>query len=95
MAIAVALFAIPDANEVEPTGAALIAVICMPVPAAISAVYVVDWGFLAFLGARKSREWAKYWWFVLRTLRRVGKADEIRKLWRRKQRDPARDNPTD
>ena len=91
LAIATALFLIPDTTCVTRSGAAAIAGICMPVPVAILAAYVVDWGFVAVVTGRKSRRWMSYWWFVLRNLRRVGKADEIRELWR-KRRDGERED---
>ena len=89
--IAAGLFAIPDDATVATGGAVIIAAACMPVPLAILATYLVDLGFLAVLSARKSRAWLKYWWFVLRTLHRVGKADEIRALWK-KRREQEKDS---
>ena len=94
LGIATALFLIPDDVVVSGAGAAIIAGLCMPVPAAIAGTVLVDWGFVAYLTARKGREWMSYWWFVLRRLRQVGKTDALRELWR-KQRDKKKDSDDD
>lgn len=66
----------------------------MPVPAAIAGTFLVDWGFVTYLAARKGWGWMSYQWFVLRTWRKVAKTDALRELWR-KQRDEKKDSDDD